>query len=129
MYDAFEDSAYEPDSLKNEGFSGEWIAEFQKVASDNISIPFVDIKGQIIMTSWLPDGIKYIREALILGEKSEYEDVDIKIKYIGAPRYLITVKAPDYKIAEEEMKKAINRTTEHIHKYSGECEFKREIEE
>ena len=129
LYEAFEDSAYEPDVLINEGFSGDWIEEFKKVAADNISIPFVDIKGQITMTSWEPDGIKYIREALSLAEQSEYEDVEIQIKYIGAPRYLITVKAPDYKIAEDEMKKAVNRTTEYINKFDGECEFKREIEE
>jgi len=129
LYEAFEECAYEPDALTNEGFSGEWTKDFQKVSNDNISIPFVDIKGQIIITSWLPDGIKHIREALSLAEQSEYEDVDIQIKYIGAPRYLITIKAPDYKIAEEQMKKAVERTTEYISNWDGECKFKREIEE
>lgn len=129
LYSAFEECAYYPDSFKNEGFSGDWIQEFQKVSSDNISIPFVDIKGQIKITNWLPDGIKHIREALILAEKSEYEDVEIKVKYIGAPRYLITVRAPDYKIAEEQLKKAVDRTTDYINQRKGECEFKREIEE
>ena len=129
LYEAFEESAYEPDALSNDGFSGEWVAEFQKVSKDNIAIPFVDIKGQIILTSWLPDGIKYIREALSLAEESEYEDVDIEVKYIGAPRYMISVKAPDYKIAEEQMKKAVDRTTEYINARNGECTFKRELEE
>jgi len=129
LYGSFEESAYDPDSFENEGFSGDWIKEFQKVSNDNISIPFVDIKGQITITSWLPDGIKHIREALELAEQSEYEDVDIKIKYIGAPRYLITVRAPDYKIAEEQMKKAVERTTGYILNWNGECEFTREIEE
>ena len=129
LYTAFEECAYEPHSLKNEGFSGDWTEEFEKVSKDNISIPFVDIKGQITITSWLPDGIKHIREALALAEKSEYEDVDIKIKYIGAPRYLITIKAPDYKIAEEQMKKAVERTNDYITNWNGKCEFKREIEE
>ena len=129
LYEAFEECAYEPDALKNDGFTGDWLKEFEKVSRDNISIPFVDIKGQIMITSWLPDGIKHIREALLLAEQSEYEDVDIQIKYIGAPRYLITVKAPDYKIAEEQMKKAVEKTTEYISNWNGECEFKREIEE
>jgi len=62
-------------------------------------------------------------------EESEFEDVDIQIKYVGAPEYLISVKAPDYKIAEEQMKKAVEKTTEYINSWDGECKFNREIEE
>ena len=47
-----------------------------------------------------------------------YEDVKIKIKYIGAPHYMITVKAPDYKIAEDEMKKAVEKIKNYIKKLS-----------
>ena len=82
-----------------------------------------------MITSWDSEGISHIRDALSAAEKSEFEDVDIEIKYIGAPRYLISVKAPDYKIAESEMKKAIEKAKEHITKFKGECEFKRELED
>ena len=129
LYGAFEECAYDCTTLKNDGFSGDWLKEFEVIAKDNISIPFVGIKGMITITSWLPDGIKHIREALSQAEKSEYEDVNIQIKYIGAPRYLITVKAPDYKVAEEQMKKAMEKATNYITKYKGECTFKREKEE
>ena len=62
-------------------------------------------------------------------EKSEYDDVQIQVKYIGAPQYIITVRAPDYKIAEEEMKKAVNKIKDNIKKYNGDCEFTRKQEE
>ena len=101
----------------------------QNLPKDNISIPFVEIKGLIMMASWDSEGIIHIRDALNMAEKSEFEDVDIKIKYIGAPRYLITVKAPDYKIAEGQMKNAVERAANSISKYKGQCEFKRELEE
>ena len=42
---------------------------------------------------------------------------------------MINVKAPDYKIAEEEMKKAVERAKEHIKKYNGDCELHRKLEE
>jgi translation initiation factor 2 subunit 1 len=129
LYDAFEECAYDPETLKKDGFEGEWLKEFESLAKDNISIPFVEIKGMIIITSFHPEGVNHIREALFLAEKSEYEDVEIKIKYIGAPRYMIVVKAPDYKIAEDEIKKAVGRAAEYINKYDGECEFRREIKE
>lgn len=129
LYGAFEECAYDCNTLKNDGFDGGWLKEFEAISKDNISIPFVEIKGLIMITSWDSEGIRHIRDALTLAEQSEYEDVEIQIKYIGAPRYLITVKAPDYKVAEGQMKKAVERATKHISNYKGECEFKRELEE
>jgi len=55
--------------------------------------------------------------------------VAIDVKYIGAPRYMIKVKAPDYKVAESQMKKAVERVEAYMKKMKGECEFQREVEE
>ncbi|UCD13869.1 MAG: translation initiation factor IF-2 subunit alpha [Thermoplasmatales archaeon] len=129
LYDAFEECAYDCNTLKNDGFDGDWLKDFKAIAEDNISIPFVEIKGIMMIKSWDSEGIKHIRDALLLAERSEYEDVEIQIKYVGAPRYLITVRAPDYKIAEGQMKKALQKVTEHIINHKGECEFKRELED
>jgi len=129
LYGAFEECAYDPETLKNDGFKGDWLKDFEEVAKTSISIPFVDIKGYISVTSWLPDGIKYIRDVLSEAEKSEYEDVEIQVKYIGAPQYIITVKAPDYKIAEDEMKKSVEKIKTSLKKHNGDCEFHRKLEE
>jgi len=129
LYTAFEECAYDPNTLKNDGFDCTWLQEFEKVAKDNISIPFVEIKGMIYISTWIPNGIQHIKKALTAAEQSAYEDVNITIQYISAPRYLITVRAPDYKIAEDQMKKAVQRTFDYMKQYKAECEFKREIEE
>ena len=129
LYNAFEEFAYDSDAVKKDGFSGEWFKYFEEIAKENISISFVEITGYLDIKSWLPNGIVHIRNALLEAEKSGYEDVDIKVKYIGAPHYIITVKAPDYKIAEDELKKAIEKTSEYIKKYNGECNFHRKVEE
>jgi len=129
LYAAFEECAYDPETLKNDGFKGDWLKGFEDVAKNSISIPFVDIKGYLNITSWLPDGIKHIRNVLSEAEKSEYEDVDIQVKYIGAPEYMITIKAPDYKIAEDEMKKTVEKIKDSLKKHNGECEFHRKQEE
>jgi translation initiation factor 2 alpha subunit (eIF-2alpha) len=42
---------------------------------------------------------------------------------------MMKVKAPDYKIAESQMKKAVERATAFMTKIKGECEFQREVEE
>jgi translation initiation factor 2 subunit 1 len=129
IYAAFEECSYDVNILKNDGFSGDWLAKFDEVAKTNITVPFVEIKGMLLLTSYLPDGITHVRKALSVAEKSEFDDVTIDIKYIAAPRYLIKVKAPDYKIAESQMKKAVERVTTFMTKIKGECEFQREVEE
>jgi translation initiation factor 2 subunit 1 len=129
MYAAFEECAYEPNTLKNDGFSGEWFKKFEEIAKGSITVPFVEIKGMLLLTSFLPDGIEHIKEALLAAGKSEFDDVTIDIKYIGAPRYMIKVKAPDYKIAESQMKHAVERAGSYMEKIKGECEFQREVEE
>lgn len=129
LYASFEEAAYDTDTLKNDGFTGDWLSGFETVAKNSITIPFVDIKGYVNVNSWLPDGVKHIRDALSSAEESEYEDVEIHAKYIGAPQYMITVKAPDYKIAEDELKKAVEKIEEKIKQHNGECEFHRKLEE
>ncbi|HEC89963.1 MAG: translation initiation factor IF-2 subunit alpha [Thermoplasmata archaeon] len=128
LYAAFEETAYDPDILKQEGFTGDWIEEFQRIAQENITIPFVEITGYIDISSNLPDGVNHIKQALLKGEESEYEDVNIEIHYVGGGQYSIIIKAPDYKIAEEEMKKAVARIEEDI-KGKGTVDFHRKMEE
>ena len=128
LYEAFEESAYDPEGFREEQ-TGDWVDAFIQVAQDNISIPFVEIKGMLTVTCWLPDGVTYIRQALQHAEEGEFEDVTIEVKYIGAPRYLISVTAPDHKIAEEEMKKAVDRAEQYITDKNGEIVFQREMGE
>lgn len=129
LYAAFEEFVYDVETVRSDGFGGNWLEDFEAVARDNISIPFVEITGHLEVNSWLPDGVDHIRVALLNAEQSEFEDVEIQVKYIGAPRYIITVKAPDYKIAEDELKKAVEKVSEYIKKYDGTCEFHRKVEE
>jgi len=127
LFAAFEECAYDSGTLKEDGFSGDWLEHFDKVAKDNIVVSYVEIKGILNVVSWLPDGIAHIRTALDEAEQSEYEDVSIEVHYVGAPRYLISVKAPDYKIAEDQLKKAVDRVTTYIEKNNGTCEFHRDV--
>jgi len=129
LFGAFEEAAIDEKTLKNDGFSGDWMDAFIETAKTNIAIPFVDIKGYIDVTSYLPNGIDYIKDVLTKAEESEYDDVDIQVKYIGAPHYMISVRAPDYKIAEDQLKKAVSKIQESIKDFNGTCEFHRKLEE
>ena len=125
LYTAFEEVARNEKVLEEEGFEGEWIEYFVDVAKENIVIPFVEIKGYVEMNCPTPDGIKHIKKALELIE--EKNEVEIQVKYVSAPLYRVEVKAPDYKIAEKELKSKIEKAIEYIKKHGGYGKFMREI--
>ncbi|HVL49700.1 MAG TPA: translation initiation factor IF-2 subunit alpha [Candidatus Thermoplasmatota archaeon] len=125
MYRAFEAAAMNEDMLVEEGFEGPWTTHYMEVARENIAIPFVVIKGFVQLETPNPDGIEDLKAALEKAGESEFEDVEIAIQYVGAPRYRIRVKAPDYKVAEEQLREAADRAIKIIAKRGGKGEFQR----
>lgn len=123
LYRAFEEAAMDKNAMREEGFKGDWVKHFLQVAEENITLPEVSIDAFIEVTCPLPDGVEHIREALIRAQKSDH--VQVLIQYVGAPRYRIVVKAPDYKTAEEEMVLASQRVIEYIESHQGRAKFQR----
>jgi translation initiation factor 2 subunit 1 len=68
-----------------------------------------------------------IQNALLEAERSEKSE--LVVQYVGAPKYRIKVNAPDYKTAEEELKKAGERAINYIKTHNGDGRFIREIKE
>lgn len=126
LYEAFEEVAYDNETLQKEGFSGDWVDAFVEVAKENIIIPFVTITGYVEMFSPDREGVKYIREALKKIEKEE-DEVSVSVKYVSAPIYRVDVTAPDYKTAEKELKECAEKGVEYIKKHGGTGTFKRKI--
>lgn len=124
LYGAFEEAAISIDNLKDEGFEGDWLDPFAEVAKDNIVPPFVSIQGVLDISLPASDGITKISRALMAVEKEE-DDFSVVITYLGAPSYRVVVKAPDYKIAEDELKMAVDDVTANITKMKGTCQFNR----
>jgi len=122
LYGAFEEAAMNEDVLEEEGFEGDWIDVFVQVAKENISPPYVKISGYIELTTEAPDGIEHIKKVL-----SEAESENVKITYVGAPRYRIYVKAEDYKTAEELLSNTANKIIDEFKKLGGEGEFHRRL--
>ena len=129
MYQAFQEAAeYGEDAFKQEGITGAWVAGFVAFAKENIQASFVDIAGYVDIQSPAPDGVKHVAKALKAAEKSEFEDVTIEVAYMGAPHYRVTVRAPDFKIAEDTLKQAADRAIASIQKAGGSGAFHRELE-
>jgi translation initiation factor 2 subunit 1 len=105
---AFESFVLDPDKIDKLGLTKDLSALFKKTLKEKIKIPEVEIKEIIELSSEKPDGIEIIKEILSKLQKGE-----IKINYIGAPRYKVNIKAPDYKTAEGLMEQ-LNKDAEKI---------------
>ncbi len=129
LYPAFEEAAeYGEGVFKDEGLTGDWVPGFVEFASENIAASFVEISGFVDVQSSAPDGVQRVGKALEAAEESEFDDVAIEAAYLGSPHYRLTIKAPDYKIAEEELKKAADRAVAAIKAAGGSGAFHRELE-
>ncbi len=129
-YAAFEKSRFGDVSVLIEiGIRKEIAEMIRKVAIENLKKPQVEIAGYIDLMNPLPDGIEYIQKALKAAGEIEGEDVSIEITYTGAPRYRLHVIAPDYKKAENILKKAAQSAIKIIEKADGTGEFHRYSEQ
>ena len=124
LYKAFEECTLDKHILKERGFKGNWIDSFVEVAKENISPPYVTIKGFLELTSPNPDGIEDIKYALSVFHDEDGSNVDVN--YIAAPKYRVTIQSTDYKIAEgifeDQAEEAVNR----IEEKGGDGKFYRE---
>lgn len=124
LYRAFEEAAMDENILSEEGFEGEWIKTFVDMARENIEVPYVKIEGVLELKSYAPDGVEKIRKSLLSAEKEDEEAaVTITAHYTGAPKYRLVCRAPDYKVAEEELKAAGERAVKIITDEGGEGQF------
>ncbi len=127
LYEAFEEAAYDEKSLENDGFTGDLADAFVEVAQENIVIPYVTITGYVEFFVPERDGIKHIKNALKTIEKED-NDVTVNVKYVSAPLYRVDVTAPDYKLAESELRETAEQGIAYIEEHGGTGSFKRDIE-
>lgn len=82
--------------LKKFGLTQDEASAFLKLIAEKVKQKFVSIKAELLVSSKAKDGIKKIKTMLSIP--------DVDIKYISAPRYLITIKDKDYKEANKKLK-------------------------
>ena len=123
LYLAFEAAVTDEAVFKKE-WKGKWVSEFVKIAIDNVTPPYVSIGGMFDLTSFDPKGVEKVRDAL-MKPKAVNEDTTLKITSNGAPSYRISVTAPDYKQAEDELKRAVDAVLNTFKSEGGTGSFER----
>ncbi|VVB88353.1 Translation initiation factor 2 subunit alpha [uncultured archaeon] len=115
--------------LTDIGIRKEFAEMIKKVAEENLKKPQVDISGYIDLMCPVENGIDRIKNALNAAGEVDGEEISVDITYTGAPRYRIHVIAPDYKKAENILKKSAQSAIEVIEKAGGTGKFYRYSEQ
>src|ERR671922_752386 len=125
IYDFFETVAKKGiDSVRNMEFSSE-VTRAVEDESNKIQVPHVEIRDILEISSRDPKGIDVIKNILLPLEASK-SNVKVNINYVGAPKYRVTVKAENFKLAEKTMNTIMEKAKTSVEKYHGFFSFSRE---
>jgi translation initiation factor 2 subunit 1 len=94
-------------------------AKIIEIAQKNIKKPVVEVDTTITLVCYNPRGVESIQSALDVGE-------DAVVHYLGAPRYKLSLSAPDYKAAEKKLDAVLDKIRAFAHKNN--CDFKSDRE-
>lgn len=98
------------------------VDDFKKIIGQRIKPKEVEIGGVLSLENYEVDGVDIVQKALIAAEKVNKE---VTIRYKGGGSYNVTVKAKDYKAAENILKKVIDTASKPIEKCNGVAKFDR----
>ena len=87
--------------------------ELRKAIFERIRPPEIELKAQITINSYEPDGVAIIKDFFI---KLDKECHDIKASYLGGGNYGISIKDEDYKSAESRLKLVKELAEKHFKK-------------
>ena|SRR3989344_3076193 len=94
--------------------------ELTKIIKEKVSLPEIKITRVLSLTSYSSEGInvikKIIKDTIEFSKKNNY---NLKIMYIGAPKYQLTLTSLDYKDAERGMKEISEFAMAEIKKEKG----------
>ncbi|MGH2637803.1 MAG: translation initiation factor IF-2 subunit alpha [Rhabdochlamydiaceae bacterium] len=127
VYEGFEDIARRgPKAIQKIGIQPPQAETLEAVSKEKISIPIVEVRGVMDIRVKAPDGIEVIKKALRAGEDIKSSGVQVKVTYLGTPRYRLTIRAENYKVAERALQNALEKIKTLIEKSKGRFNFTRE---
>ena len=84
----------------------------------------MQITGYIDLTSYKPNGVEIIVDAL-----ESIESDDVEVQCVGAPKYRVMVTAQDYPTAEKILRESADKCISIVEDNDGEGSFHRELDD
>jgi translation initiation factor 2 subunit 1 len=127
LYDGLEDIARRGQkAIQKLGLDAQRGEMLETIAKEKITVPIVEVRGVLDLRVKTSDGIEVIKSALRTGEDIKTSGVQVKVTYLGTPRYRLTVRAENYKVAERALQSALEKIKTIIEKNKGKFGFVRE---
>lgn len=120
LFACFMDVVENDVSLEKFDIDKEIAKELGEIIKQRLKPASVEIKGELLLQSYAPDGVELVKKSIEEAMKS-----NVKTKYIAAGRYSLTAQASDYKKAEELLKKSSEAALKTMRELKGEAEFSR----
>ncbi len=119
MFKGFQTALTNPDILGKKGIPEKYVKVIKAVAEKVMELKEIEIKGMLHLTSYASDGVEQIKNIL-----KEAAKKNIEIKYISAPKYQVSIRSKDIKLAEKKLETAANEIIRQIEK-DGEGKFEK----
>jgi len=118
VFSAFREASLSgEDALKDIDLPKALKSKIFELAVKSIKKPVVEVDAVIELVCYSQDGVEDLKKALKVEE-------GISVHYLGAPKYKISLSAPDYKSGEKRLSKVL----EHIKDFAqkNNCDFRHE---
>lgn len=124
LYEFFQNVASDRSVINDAGLNAKTAKALEEAIKARIKEASVKVEGKLKLTSYDPNGVEIVKEALKKAEGSGKEG-SILVRYLGGGSYSVIVNAKDYKEAEKLLEKASENTLSYIKKNDGKGEFAR----
>ncbi len=111
---AFEIAVKDPEVLKPH-LQKDWYEAVVSVAQKRMVEKTYEVRAELRLTSYEPDGLERIKEALSLAGNG------MEVAYVSAPRYIISAKGTNYKDVRRRVEEAAEKVTKSL---KGEASFR-----
>jgi translation initiation factor 2 subunit 1 len=120
LTNAFENLLLDPERLISLKIPKKLSEILNKKIGDKMKIPEIEVKEVMEISINDPNGIEIIKKILAKLQKG-----DIKLSYISAPNYKVSIKASDYKTAEGLLEQLNEDAKTLVEEVNGEISFSR----
>jgi translation initiation factor 2 subunit 1 len=116
----FQDVVTSNIKLADLGIDAKLSAALEEIIRQRIKPPEIELKGELFLQTYNPDGVDIIKQAI---SKAQEKSEKIIIKYLGAGKYMVSIKATDYKEAEKALKDSVEPAIRYMEKNKGTARF------
>lgn len=115
---AIEVSVKNPSLFRKKSVPPAWVAAISEVAQKKFVEKTYEVRGNLELLSYAPNGVEIIRRALASAQKKGFE-----VKYIAAPNYLLRGKGKDIKKLRSSLEEEAEALIRSVKQSGGEGKF------